>query len=334
MSKNVICLDAKRAPKRDASGKPTTGKYIGVFSQKVAEGTPGAFHYSGVIAATQKPYSYYAKESTIVRGFLRWVDVVDGKYDPNIFIYLESEKFLYRISLAYDAANLRQVANYLAGAAKAGILETNFFNLTYDVWAKKDKTGAPVIGENGAQLWASALKFGDVVPLVDPSAMFGFQREHGLEWSENFNATKNKRTKDPSNEMRYWMTVILKLQRLLMKGENYLPFTYNSICFQPAPHPLGFGGMTEQEREKAAARYAQIRGAYIMPFGRQVVDADDVYGDAPANGWLTSKQQPERTEPQDDFFNSGFPDAEAMAVPAKPAPFFEPEQNTADDLPF
>ena len=70
--KDVIFLEAKRSPKRDRDRNEIKGEFVGNFRRKlgVTERTPGAFHYSGVIAAqNNKPYNYRATEADVVRGF-------------------------------------------------------------------------------------------------------------------------------------------------------------------------------------------------------------------------------------------------------------------------
>lgn len=277
--KDVIFLEAKRSPKRDRDRNEIKGEFVGNFRRKlgVTERTPGAFHYSGVIAAqNNKPYNYWATEADVVRGFLRWVDVQSDKFGTSIALYLESDKFLFRVALDYDVQNLRQVGNYLSGMKKE--LDTYYFNLTYDAWMDKDKDGKPKLMDSGQPRWSTMIKFGDATPFIEPKKMREYLDEKGLAWEKSFDAAKNKEVYNQAKEMAFWLRAILGVQKHLLTTESVLPFTYNSILACEAPHPIGCGNLSDGERATCNAIYEAIKSEYRMPFGRELRDADDVFG--------------------------------------------------------
>lgn len=277
--KDVIFLEAKRSPKRDKSGKQIEGQFVGNFRRKigVTERTPGAYHYAGVIAAqNNKPYNYWATEADLLRGYLRWVDVQSDKFGTSIALYLESDKFLFRIALDYDAQNLRQVGNYLSGMKKE--IDTYFFNITYDAWMDKDKDGKPKLMDSGQPRWSTMIKFGEAKPFVDPKEMRNYLEDKGLAWEKSFDAAKNKEVYNQAKEMAFWLRAILGVQKHLLTTENVLPFTYNSILACEAPHPIGCGNLDAGERASCKAIYEAVKSEYRLPFGREMKDADDVFG--------------------------------------------------------
>jgi hypothetical protein len=277
--KDVIFLEAKRAPKRDRDRKEIPGEFVGVFRRKmgVTEKTPGAVHYKGVIAAqNNKPYEYWAVEADVLRGYIRWVDVQSDKFGTSIALYLESEKFLFRIALDYDVQNLRQVGNYLSGMKKD--LEGYYFNITFDAWKDKDGKGGYKLMDSGEPRWTTMVKFGDAKAFVDPKKMREYLDEKGLAWEKSFDAAKNKDVYNQGKEMKFWLMAILGVQKHLLTTSNVLPFTYNSILACEAPHPIGCGNLNEGERATCKAIYEAVKSEYRMPFGREMKDADDVFG--------------------------------------------------------
>lgn len=328
MSKKVILLEARRAPKR-RNGEPVPDKFIGVLACTVPEGTAGAFHYSGV-TTLGKTFSRWQIEADVCRGYLRWVDVIQRDVYTDILLYIESDKFLFRITLPYDATTLRTVANSLAGLADAGTLHDTWLNVSYNVWQKKKADGSPVVGENGQALWAYAVNFGDVIPLVPLDEMRDFQQKNGLEWGEVFDSKKNKMVPDPSAEMRYWMRCVIGVQQFLMQTENYLPFAYNSITAQANPHPLGFGNLTEGERRVCEERYRTIAGQYIFPWSNEGKSADDIFGgdEAPT---LPAPSQP--TPPPPPTPTTSAP-VSTLATASDPEPFAGLAAPATADLPF
>lgn len=332
--KEVIFLAAKRSPKRDKLGQEIPHDYKGNFRRRVAPNTPGAFHYSGTIAATGKAYDYWATEADIIRGYLRWVDVQTDKFGTSIALYVESDKFLFKIALDYDVMNLRQVANYVSGMKKE--LDTHFFNITYDAWKDKDKDGNYKLMDSGEPRWQTMLKFGDAKPFVDPKGMREYLEQKDLGWEKGFDASKNKDTYNQSKEIVFWLKTILAVQKHLLTTDGVLPFTYNSILACEAPHPSGCGNLDELERAACKNIYEAVRDQYRMPFGRQMEDADDVFS-GNSHQVATEQQaredafsQPTRHQ-RDEADSMGFVNPANESFPNEEPPIGAVE---GDDLPF
>ena len=275
MAKKILQLMARRLPKRDQNGNPKPGEYCGGFITKVPEGTEKAFYYSGVIASSGEAYSYWAREVSVARGTLRWIDVLQSDYGTTISIYLEQEKGGLRIDFPWNCALLRQITNALMGLANSGRLDGAFLNIQYDVWEKKDQDKRPILGKNGQPKYARAVKFPDVSDWISKEGWDEFVQKNNLKWGERYDTTAMKNVPDPTPEERFWMARIIDIQRMLMQTDGYWPFNYNSITFQAAPHPLGFGNMTDAERLAVSDKYSRVRDNFIFPFSGSVGETSD-----------------------------------------------------------
>jgi len=315
--KEVIFLSAKRSPKRNKDGEELPGEFTGNFRRRVSQNTPGAFHYSGVIEATKKAYDYYATEADILRGYVRWVDVITDKFGTSICLYIESERFLFRVALDYNVQNLQQIGNYLVGMKAE--LNDHFFNVTYDAWVGKDKDGKQKMMDNGNPRWNTMLKFGDAKPFIDPKGMREYLEQKGLAWEKKYDAAKNKEVYDSTAETVFWLKAILSVQKHLLTTDHVLPFTYNSIFACEAPHASGCGNLSEGERASCKAIYEAVRSEYRMPFGREMSDADDVFGGTPqqAQSSQSTNNRPETAySPANDYFAAGSFTPSPTAPPA------------------
>lgn len=329
--KDVIFLAAKRSPKRTPNGDEIENEYVGNFRRRVDASTKGALHYHGIIEATKKKYDYYAVEADVIRGHVRWVDVQTDKFGTSIALYVESERFLFRLSFDYDVQNLRQIANYLSGMKAE--LDSYFFNITFDAWKEKDKDGGFKLMDNGAPRWSTAVKFGDARPFVDPKGMREYLEQKGLAWEKSFDATKNKEVYNSTKEMVFWLKTILAIQKHLLTTENVLPFTYNSILACANPHPSGCGNLSDGERASCAAIYEAIKSEYRFPFGRSMQDADDVFG-TPQPAQETKTEELSTPSNTAQPTRGGFADPVSVPLPTHDTTNFEVGAFADDELPM
>lgn len=335
MIKQVIKVETKRSPKRDANGNELPGQFVGNFRGKVAKGTPGALHYSGLTTAND-PYEYWAKEASAVRGCVRWVDVIKGTYGPKIFLYVENDKFLYQVVIPYDTAHLKQVGNWLLGIK--GNLADGFFNFVYETWAKKDKNKQQVMTSAGDPKWDTAFKILDAQPWKPFAEIRVYLESKGLEWEKRYNPKTSSDENDSSKEMGFWLSVILSIQKHLLGTDHVLPFTYGSELACPGDHPLGCGRLNEGELATCRAIWEGIRSQYSFPYAAAgASNADDVFGgnDSVAQEERISAISKPTQRQMDESDSMGFDDpgsdttdhtigAEALDM----APVFE------EDMPF
>jgi len=280
--KPVLFVSARRAPKRDVSGKELQNECVGVFSLDVAEGTKGAHHYSGVING--KPWEKWQREAGVIRGHIRWVDVQKKKFGTELCIYVENEKALYRIEFPYDTAHLKQVGNYLWGMKDQ--LCGSFWNIHYNVWAKKNADKSPKLTKKGLQAWGNALNIPDAPVWKEwKEELPAYLKSKGLDWEQKYDAQKDENEFDSSKEMTFWLGVIAATQKHLLAtcADVVTPFTYDSVLATTNPHPLGVKTMDEGEVATCKNIYESIRDQYAMPFKRNVEDADDAFFESEAN---------------------------------------------------
>lgn len=273
--KNVIFWDAKKAPLRNKSGQEIPNEYHGVFSTKVQAGTPMSFHYKGENKDAKIQWDYHARESTVIRGKLRWVDKILPTFTgarAQIALFIEGEKSLHRVTIKYDAVNLNNVMNALCGMGKD--IHNEFINLTYWVRKAKDAKGALKVDDKGNVKWAQNLIFQDVTPKFTFDEWKDFAQQNGLEWGQIKKADGKKEWKMDA-ELKYWDSKMLAIQRFLLKEEVALPFTYGSLIACEAPNPSGGGNLNTAEIAECTRIYERIKTEYKMPFGRVEVDADD-----------------------------------------------------------
>ena len=342
--KEVIFTEAALAPKRDKSGNPIPNEFCGRFRRKLKTPAPGAFLYEGVIAAqNNKPYKYWAQEASILRGYIRWVDVQVDKFGTRLVMFLENDRFVFRVQLKYDVMTLRGLVNQISNADNG--IEDWFANVTYNAWIDKDKDGKPKLTDAGNVRWATAINFEDARLLIEKDKMREYLEKQGLAWEKRFNSKTNKDEFDPGKEMAFWMKVIRKTQeRLLMSGKA-LPFNYNSVFIGNNPHPSGCGLLNQEAQEQAKDLYQKIRGSYKMPFAQETIDGDDAFS------FGESELEPPSIHPVDQ--NTKSQHAQSVAAgktatqhedpyefPAAP-PSGKPEDigvgdapPSADDLPF
>jgi len=274
--KPVLFVSARRAPKRDASCKEIPNESVGVFSLDVPEGTPNARFYSGVIDG--KEWKKWQREAGVVRGCIRWVDVQKKKFGTELALYVENDKALYRIELPYDTAHLKQVGNYLWGMKDQ--LHTSFWNIHYNVWAKKNADKTPKLTKKGLQAWGNALNIPDAPVWKEwKEELPAYLKSKGLDWEQKYDAQKDVNEFDSSKEMAFWLGVLGAVQKHLLAtcADVVTPFTYDSVLATTNPHPLGVKTMDENEVATCKNIYESIREQYRMPFARSVEDADDAF---------------------------------------------------------
>jgi len=275
--KNVIMWEPKRAEKRKADGSPITGEYVGKLRTKVTDGTPGARNYAGKLA-NGKEYNYWGLDVDSVAGKLRWIDKQDGgDYGTNLVLFLESEKYLHKITVKYDPYNLKDVMNHLCGmGAEIG---TRVINLSY--WVRKaqkaDKTFK--VKEDGSVIWNKSMSFRDITPQFSFEEWKDFAQTNGLEWTQTKRADGTKPWNSDA-EYKYWDGRLVGIQRFLLNAGTALPFCYNSMTVCEAENPSGGGNLTAAEIEHCKEIYERVKGEYKFPYNRSEVSADDVFEQA------------------------------------------------------
>lgn len=343
--KPLLFVSARRAPKRDASGKEFPNECVGVFSLDVPQGTPNARYYSGVING--RAWEKWQREAGVVRGYIRWVDVQKKKFGTELALYVENEKALYRIEFPYDTAHLKQVGNYLLGMKDQ--LHSSFWNVHYNVWAKKNADKSPKLTKKGLQAWGTALNIPDAPVWKDwKDELPAYLESNGYSWEQKYDAAKDENEYDSSKEMAFWLNVLAGIQKHILAtcADVATPFTYGSVLATTEPHPLGVKTMNEHEVAACKNIYEAIKDGYKMPFRSQAEDADNAFF---SEASIPSSQPQERYSQTDPAFGvsapgrsitanhdeGGFPDPLIIGFPIQ-AP---PEDHTkgplpTDDMPF
>ena len=313
--KNCIFWDAKKVPLRNKSGAEIPSEFHGVFSTKVDPTTPGAIHYKGANESAKIEWDYHAKECTVIRGYLRWVDKVLPTFDgarAQIAVFIESEKALHKISLKYDATNLKDVMNAICGLGAHAA--TTFLNVQYGVWKAKNAKGEYKLTAKNEIRWAQQLQFVDVTPKFDYDQWRDFSQQNGLEWQQTKKADGST-VWNSDAELKYWDSLMVKVQQFLLKEDIALPFTYGSLIACEAQNPSGGGNLTKAEIEQCGRIYERIKAQYKMPFGRrEEVDADDY--DPNANYTTPS---PVQLAEQMPINNVGFPEYDTRDIEDQPS---------------
>lgn len=320
--KPVRMWEPKRADKRNASGIPIDGEFVGKFRMKVPEGTVGAIHYTGSNDAG-KEWDFWGIEVDSINGVVRWIDVRSGEFDPVIVIFLESPKALNQITIRYDVSSLHTVMNHLCGLGKD--IATAHINISYWVRKKTNREGALKLNNNGDIIWAKDLYFTDVPQAFSFDEWKTFAAENGLEWFQE--TRKGKKEWNNEAEQEYWMKRVVAMQRFLLSTPDVLPFCWNSMTACKGEQK--WGTLTEAEIEKATEIYERIKGDYKFPYSRTIVSADDVdieidpeYSTAPG-----PTTQPTATGRQPD-------NARPVAVPDGFPTDDLTSHSETDDLPF
>lgn len=296
-------------------------KVTGVFSTKVAENAPGARHDKGQSPDGSIVWDNWYRDATAVRGHLRWIDIVLPNFTgatAQVVMFFENEKAVHRISVKYNAANLNGIINSLWGVGKQ--IPTHFFQAVgYEVYPKK-RDGKPVVNDKGQTVYNKHLSFADVTPKFNYEQWKDYEQQHGLQWVKTKKAG-GKEEWDTSAALKFWDGAVIGIQRLLLKAETALPFSYGSILVTGVENPSGGGNLTAAEIGECTRIYERIRSEYKMPFGRVEVDADSIM-DEPVQTSRTTKN----TQSSD-----GFPDYEDSYF-EEPAPGLPPVET--DDMPF
>lgn len=304
--KKVIFWDAKRAPDEKKG-------FTGVFATRVPHGTEGARRVSGALA-NGTAYDFSQKEVTVIRGRLRWIDKVGSDYGTKLVLFVESDKYLHRVSFSYDAVTLRTVMNNIRGLSKD--IETAFLNISYWVRPDKDTNGVQKVSATGKPIYRETPTFQDISPMYDSEAYKAVVKEKGLEWQQVTDAT-GKKTWRQDAEFKFWDTELVRTQRFLLSTETVLPFTYNSLTCCEAANPSGGGNLTSGEIELTREIYEKIKTAYVFPFRSADVDADDFESQSAPTATNTSSAAPQA--------DTGFPASETTYVH---------DTSCTDDLPF
>lgn len=268
-TKPVRMWEPKRAEKRNQSGVPIDGEFVGKFRMKVPEGTKGAIHYTGSNDAGRE-WDFWGLEVDSVNGVVRWIDVRTTDYDPVIVLFLESPKALNQITVKCDVGSLHTTMNHLCGLGKD--IETANVNISYWVRKKTNADKTLKLNAQGEVIWAKDLYFNDVPQEFTFDEWRDFAQQNGLEWFQ-----ENRRGKKEWNneaEFEYWMKRVVSLQRFLLKTPGVLPFCWNSMTACEGVQK--WGNLTKEEIEQATEIYERVRGNYKFPFSRTNVSADDI----------------------------------------------------------
>lgn len=282
MKKKVIQWQTKVSPKRTTDGMAIPDEFVGKFRTRVSPQTPGAIHYVGSNPAG-KTWDYHAKEVGTISGHIRWIDKVLPSFTgatAEIILVFESEKAIHKVSVDYDPTHIRDIVNSLMGLGKE--IDTHFANMSYWVRKKLDSNKRPVIMDNGNPRWLRNIQIADVTPHYTYEQWMDFAQKNGLEWVQHTDA-RGKKTWDSSNELKYWDSMLLRIQKHLLKTPTVLPFTYNSLIACEAPNPSGGGNLTKEEIEHCREIWQQKKALMEFPGSRDESNADDILdGYAPA----------------------------------------------------
>lgn len=272
--KRVIYWEPKRSEKITPSGTILKDEFVGKFRTKVPPSTPGAIRHHGTLA-NGREYDYCGIDADAISGKLRWIDKQDNKeYGTSIILFLESEKYLHRLSVNYDAYNLKDVMNHLCGLGKD--VANYVINISYWVRKAKDLNGNYKVNADGKPVWNKSLSFRDISPQFKLDAWKDFVQKNGLEWTQVKKANGAKEWNSDA-EFKYWDGRMVELQRFLLKSGTALPFNYNSMICCEAPNPSGGGNLTKEEIELCNTIFEKVREDYKFPFSRNEVIADDAF---------------------------------------------------------
>jgi hypothetical protein len=332
--KKVIFWEPKRAEKRKPDGSIVPAEFVGKFRTKVEASTPGAINYAGTLA-NGKAYDYNGIDVDAISGKLRWIDKQDnGEYGTNLVIFLESDKFLHRISVKYDPYNLKDVMNHLCGLGKDVL--TYVINVSY--WVRKAKTqdGGFKVNNKGEAVWNKSLSFRDVPVQFTFEQWKEFAQANGLEWTQVKRANGDKEWNSDA-EYKYWDGRMVELQRFLLKSGAALPFCYNSMIACEVPNPSGGGNLTADEIALCNSVYERVRADYAFPFGRAEKSADDAFDQVSVAEQQERIEYLEKAKPlpapgsikaNHDATNEGWPTVDTNNYELVGTP------DDSDDLPF
>lgn len=265
MSKKVLFWDTTKYL------APNTTNTVGKFRTRVNSDVSGAINFKGENNAGIT-WDYWALLRDTVSGKVKWIDKVSDEYKgASIVLYLESEKFLHKVSLRYDATPCRDILNRLLGLGD-NIL-TQDLTLSYWVRNKVDDNKNIVRNDKGQPILLDNIIIKDVKGLYTDWKKFS--AENGLEWKQSTDA-KGKKSYDMSAELKFWDEKIAELQLLLLRSKTALPFSYNSYICSEIPNPSGAANLPAKALEYAKTRYEEIKGDYVMPFFKKEQDADDI----------------------------------------------------------
>jgi hypothetical protein len=327
--KKVVIWTPKRVEKRTASGSVIPDDYIGKFTTKVPEGTPGAIRNQGENEAGRK-WDFWEKHVDSIAGKLRWIDKRSSDYGAQIVLFLESDKFLHQIVMPYDKDfNLQTVMNHICGLGKVAMpdktyqnqVTTAIINISY--WVRKKleyQTKKVVTGKDGKPIWQKSISFRDINPAFSPEQWKDFAQTAGI---APFYETKpnGKEFWNNFGELKYWDTRMAQLQRYLLTTPDVLPFTYNSMICCEALNPSGGENLTTAEIAKAREIYEMVKDRYRFPYSRQETNADDAFedmGERNAGIVLEGKEYKPMAsggdanfpaEAHSDFYQNDFPDS-------------------------
>lgn len=274
-------------------------KVSGVFSTKVAANSPGARHDKGQSPDGSIVWDNWYRDATAIRGNLRWIDIVLPNFTgatAQLVMFFENEKAVHRIAIKYNAANLHGIINNLWGVGKS--IPTHFFQAVgFEVYPKK-KDGKIVVNDKGQPVYNKHLSFSDVTPKFNYDQWKDYEQDHGLQWMKVIKAG-GKGEWDTSAALKFWDAAVLGIQRLLLKAETALPFTYGSILVTAVENPSGGGNLTAAEIGECQRIYERIRSEYKMPFSRVEIDADSILEEPEPVQRVVSSSAPD---------SDGFPD--------------------------
>lgn len=292
--KNVIFWEPKRTEKLKTDGTPFPLDYVGKFRTKVNQGTPGAINFAGTLANGKK-YDYWGLDVDSIAGKLRWIDKQDnGEYGTNLALFLESEKYLHKISVRYDPYNLKDVLNHLCGMGKE--VASRVINISYWVRKAQKADKSLKVNDSGEPIWNKSLSFRDITPQFTFDEWKDFAQTNGLEWQQIKRADGKKEWISDA-EYQYWDGRLLGIQRFLLKEGLALPFSYNSMIACEAPNPSGGGNLTADEIEQCKEIYERVKGEYKFPFSKNTVSADDVFDHPDESGHAARVEYIEQARP-------------------------------------
>lgn len=251
---------------------PIGNKTVGKFKTKVNPEVNGAVHFKGENPSTKVSWDYHALVRDSITGKVRWVDKVEDKYSgAALVLYLESEKFLHKLKLNYDASPCRDIMNRLLSIS-GDITERNI-TLTYWVRPKTGLDGTVKLNDKNQPILQDNIIIKDVEPMFKDWRKYS--EDNGLEWKQSKDA-KGKVSYDMSNELKFWDEKISEIQLILLRKKVALPFSYGSFICSETPNPSGAKNLPENALAYAKTRYEEIRGNYQMPFSKKEQDADDI----------------------------------------------------------
>lgn len=255
------------AIKYSPEGQKPTGK----FRTKVDKPVRGAVRFVGKNEAGVS-WDYLGLLYDTVSGRLKWIDKVEDKYSfAKLNVYIESDKYLHRVSFKYDAIPCRDLVNRLLGAGK-GLL-TDDITLSFWVREKRDKDEKVVMNDKGQPIFIENIIVKDLPKKFED--FNAYAKENGLEWEQKKDA-KGKTSWDTGAELKFWDEKIALLQESLLLNGVALPFTYGSYICSSIVNPSGAANLKPELVEKAKEVWEKIRGDFDMPFHTARKSADDI----------------------------------------------------------